>query len=903
MTNGDKSEKEISKEFYEIFHQTRLMLIRAFQEKKGVGEKEALYYAQRFMHRAIFLFFALDNGLINNQKLFSDTIFERLKKQECSVESKDIWDDISHLFKALDQGDRQLDIHGFGGDLFSPPLPQKIYFLDFQTKTFFANEIMISKISKEPKLEGNNLETWNKFGDSVSPIIKNLLIMDSYDFKNTLNVTILGHILEQSLDDLNEFQKTGEIKRKVEGVFYTPETLTDYICKNTIIPYLSKNNVNTVAELISEYQGNLEELEKKISKIKIVDPACGSGAFLINATQVLHEISESIQMKKGKLQAESGTLDTWQKEIETSKIIENNIFGADINRDSVEITKLSLFLIMAKPGEKLNNLSKNIIRGNSLITDKEIDPIGFVWENKFSEIMNKGGFDIVIGNPPWDTIQPNVDEFFSSTKETRILLACEFPKKNQLFSMLPIKKKKQLMEKTLKNKEIEVRWQQYKKKYHEQKKYFLNPKNYQFQSSQINGKKVAGVGLNAYKLFLEKSHKILKKKGVIGMITPSGIYSDLGSGGLRKLFFERYQIIEICGMINRKKIFQIHAQFKFCTVLIKKDNPKNKFLAKFDVERAEELHNFKKTSFEYELKLVEKSSPQALSILECKNETEHKIFKKMYRFSLLQEKKWGILAGREFNMTDDSKFFNTSRIGYPVFEGKMIYQFKNNFKSPHYWISQETGLEELKRKEKSRMKKILKNEVRTIEPELHCDQYRIVWRDITNATNERGLISTILPPKTFLVNSLFYIIPIIFNGKNYEQTLSDKKLLYLSGILNSFVVDFILRHKISSHASIFYVKELPIPYYESDNLFCKKIFENSTKLTCTTNDFKKLRENVGISEYVTEPEKRMVLEAQINAAAAKIYDLTKEEFEYILESFPSADKDLKEMAMREFLLL
>ena len=185
MTNGDKSEKEISREFYEIFHQTRLMLIRAFQEKKDVGEQEALYYAQRFMHRAIFLFFALDNGLINNQKLFSDTIFERLKKQECTVESKDIWNDINHLFKALDQGDQQLDIHGFGGDLFSPPLPKKIYFLDFQTKVFFANEIMISKISKEPKLEGDDLETWNKFGDSVSPIIKNLIIMDSYDFSET----------------------------------------------------------------------------------------------------------------------------------------------------------------------------------------------------------------------------------------------------------------------------------------------------------------------------------------------------------------------------------------------------------------------------------------------------------------------------------------------------------------------------------------------------------------------------------------------------------------------------------------------------------------------------------------------------------------------------------------------
>ncbi|MDC0036419.1 BREX-1 system adenine-specific DNA-methyltransferase PglX, partial [Nitrosopumilus sp.] len=555
MTNGDKSEKEISREFYEIFHQTRLMLIRAFQEKKDVGEKEALYYAQRFMERAIFLFFALDKGLINNQELFSERILERLKKQECTVESKNIWNDISHLFKALDQGDLQLDIHGFGGGLFSPPLPEKIYFLDFQTKVFFANEIMISKIRKEPKLDGENLETWNKFGDSVSPIIKNLLIMDSYDFKSTLNGTILGHILEQSLDDLNEFQKTGEIKRKIDGVFYTPVTLTNYICRNTIIPYLSKNNANTVPELISEYQDDLEELEKKISQIKVIDPACGSGAFLINAAQILIEISESIQMKKGKPQASSGTLDTWQKEIEPSKIIQNNIFGVDINRESVEITKLSLFLMMAKPGEKLTNLSQNIIHGNSLISDKDIDPIGFDWRDKFSETMDKGGFDIVIGNPPWQILKSDIDEFFSPLKEMKLLLVTEFPKQQILFSKLKKPKKSSLVKKCLENEKINTAWQLYLKKYNDQMKYFLQDDNFEFQISEVNGKKSSGIDINLYKLFVEKSYQILKNDGISGLVLPSGIYSDLGTKSLRQLLFQKCRILELCGFINRKPIF------------------------------------------------------------------------------------------------------------------------------------------------------------------------------------------------------------------------------------------------------------------------------------------------------------------------------------------------------------
>ena len=106
---------------------------------------------------------------------------------------------------------------------------------------------------------GNSADIWKEFGENVNPIIRNLLIMDSRDFNSELNVTVLGHILEQSLDDLGEIQKTGDIKRKVEGVYYTPSTLTDYICRNTIIPYLSKNNVNDVHDLISEYQDNIED--------------------------------------------------------------------------------------------------------------------------------------------------------------------------------------------------------------------------------------------------------------------------------------------------------------------------------------------------------------------------------------------------------------------------------------------------------------------------------------------------------------------------------------------------------------------------------------------------------------------------------------------------------------------
>ena len=888
-----QSEKEISKEFYEIFHQTRLMVIRSFQEKAGVGEKMALYSAQRFMQRIIFLFFAVDNGLINNSKLFSERIFEILKKQECTDETKNIWTDINNLFKALDQGDPQLDIHGFGGNLFANTLPENVYFLDFQSKRFFANEIMISKISKEPKLEGKDLETWNEFGKDVSPIIKNLLIMDSYDFKATLNVTILGHILEQSLDDLNEFQKTGNIKRKLEGVFFTPHSLTDYVCKNTIIPYLSKNNVNTIPELISEYHDELEELEEKIENIKIIDPACGSGAFLINAAQILYDISKLIKIKK-KNEKKSGTLDVWQKNIETSKIIVNNIFGVDVNPDSVEIAKLSLFLIIAKPGEKLTNLSQNIVRGNSVIDDKEVDQYGNVWKDKFSKIINSGGFDIVIGNPPWQGVKPDVDEFFTPLKETNLLLATKFPNKKQKFSKLNDKQKESIIEECIKKKDILTLYEKYQDKYKIQMDYFGSTSKYSLQ----------GKGdINLYKLFLEMSLQITHKKSLLGLIVPAGIYLDLGTEGLRQEIFVNGTVLELCGFLNKKCFFpEIHAQFKFCSIIFKKTGTTEKFLSKFFVTDADILNNFRKKSMIYDLKEKRKIFSSS-TILEISNQTESQIYNKLFKFPTFRSASWNLKVTQELHMTNDKKNFNDTNIGPPLYEGKMIHMFTHKLAQPTRWLDQKQIEERLKEKALKKIPNLIKKKNPNISPKIHSQEYRLVWRIQSNSTDTRSLISTILPPNVYLGNSLGYFIPHIFEQTKYVKLISNRESLFLCGLMNSFMQDFIMRHKISRNINNFHILEQPTPKFDQNNIIHQKIIKNSSMLICTTDEYANLREEIGITEYVTDPEKRLVLEAQINAAAAKIYDLTKEEFEYILESFPSADKNLKEMAMREFLLL
>jgi SAM-dependent methyltransferase len=389
-------EREFTKEFYKLFHETRLMMIKAFQEKDEVSKDEAIRYAQMYLNRLIFMFFAEDHGFLED-KLFTRRVTEVLNSPLISEHSKMVSDEILGLFQAMDKGSHRLGIFGFNGGLFQDQIPTKIYFQDLKDEKFFKDVRQHSKLKIRPNEETQKII--DRYQNELNPIIVNLLMMDSFDFTTEVNVNILGHIFEQSISDLEELRGDGVSRRKKEGVYYTPEYITDYICRNTIIPYLSKSGTNSIPELIKEYNDNIGELEKKFKEIKILDPACGSGAFLVKAVDILLEIHKEIQIVKESMgEYATGSqfqLTKWNEEAEARIFVEHNIYGVDINEESVEITKLSLFLKIASKHRKLSSL-KNIKIGNSLIDDKNIDLRAFD-----PEVMGFEKFDIVIGNPPY----------------------------------------------------------------------------------------------------------------------------------------------------------------------------------------------------------------------------------------------------------------------------------------------------------------------------------------------------------------------------------------------------------------------------------------------------------------------------------------------------------------------
>lgn len=390
-------EQKLEKNFYKLYHETRLMLLTELEENNGFDRVKAVHYAQLILNRYMFICFAEDIGLLPAQ-ISTETISNPIKSRR--LRDNRIWQELNDLFLDINDG-RNYDynkVYGYNGGLFQEDL-DFIKIRDVvEDQSFFQDAYQKYNFEDYEKSIDHLLKP---YGNKVNPIYRNMLTISSFDFSSELDVNILGHIFENSIGDIEELKEDAKGRRKKEGVFYTPEYITDYICRNTIIPYLSKSGkVNTVKKLIDEYWGpEIEELDQKVKEIKIVDPACGSGAFLNKAADVLVEIHDSIHKCKYK---EDKTLMPYFDSISKRReILLDNIYGVDLNEESVEITKLAFFLKVAKSKMKLPNLDNNIKCGNSIVDDPDYTDKPFKWNEEFKEIFETDGFDIVIGNPPY----------------------------------------------------------------------------------------------------------------------------------------------------------------------------------------------------------------------------------------------------------------------------------------------------------------------------------------------------------------------------------------------------------------------------------------------------------------------------------------------------------------------
>jgi len=368
LRDTDGAYKDVTERLYVDYKTLRDRLID-FMVHSADGPKlsalAAIEPAQKILDRILFIAFAQRTDLL------PDRLLERAAVARNEFNPEPIWRNFTSLFRAVDQGNTQINVWPYNGGL-------------------FAMDPIADAIELPDELAGE------------------VASLGSWDYRREVPVTLLGHIFEQSITDIERLKaaslgqaEPAVSKRKREGVVYTPDMVTRFLVEKTVGVSLRKAFDDAFTRHgMGEGAGEgaqrafWREYLDRLRDFTILDPACGSGAFLVAAFDMLAAEYARADKALAALGERIG-FDIFDE------IVAKNLHGVDLNAESVEITRLSLWLKTARRDHRLQNLEATIRVGDSLIEDAAYTARPFDWKAAFPQIFERGGFDVVIGNPPY----------------------------------------------------------------------------------------------------------------------------------------------------------------------------------------------------------------------------------------------------------------------------------------------------------------------------------------------------------------------------------------------------------------------------------------------------------------------------------------------------------------------
>ncbi len=416
VSNEDRITQQLYKDYSAFKREVFADILKNNTTEETSKEQILLIFkkTQKLLDRLLFIFFAEDCDLLPPNLMVQIIDQWELLKENDAYEP--LYDRIKKYFGYLDAGNEKRNIFAYNGGLFKPD--------EELDKLIISDEVLVRNTKK----------------------------LSEYDYASEVDVNILGHIFENSLNEIEEVtaqissgelgnsaskmpstrhinsasempstehqanagQQRGVSKRKRDGVFYTPQYITKYIVENTVGRLCAEKKAEMGIDEAEYFADKNRQMATKkrlldqltcyrewLRDITICDPACGSGAFLNAALRFLMDEHKLLDEMYAKVTGGSIVFQDTE-----NYILEKNLYGVDINEESVEIARLALWLRTAKPHRKLNSLNDNIKCGNSLISDPEIaGEKAFDWQKEFPQVFEKGGFDVVIGNPPYFNVE------------------------------------------------------------------------------------------------------------------------------------------------------------------------------------------------------------------------------------------------------------------------------------------------------------------------------------------------------------------------------------------------------------------------------------------------------------------------------------------------------------------
>ena len=869
----------------------------------GPGQSETLDQALTVVYRVLFLLFAEARGLVPLwHELYRDAYsIDTLARSAAGGKARGIWPALQAISRLAHAGCTagDLEVTAFNGRLFSPrhaPLADRRRIPDA-----VAAEVLLS-LATESTPSGRRGISYHDLG-----------------------VEQLGSVYERVLEyePVAEGRAIGlsrtSIDRKITGSFYTPRAITEHLVRRTLAPLVENKRADEILGL------------------RILDPAMGSGAFLVAACRYLADECERALVDEGRWSA--GDVDPADRSALRRQIAEQCLFGVDLNPSAVQLARLSLWLTTLAAQRPLTFLDHHFVTGNSLlgarladlarplrasrhrshdaplplfadhvaetvahrvlparlliamtpsesvaaVRDKEDllatltaagGPIArwvaaadawcaamlwppprpapgvvaewiasatgapttlppsqldaslgraravagrhgvFHWELAFPEIFfdaegrlrPDGGFDAIIGNPPWDMLRADIGSRHDRTNARAGTVAeLRFVRDSGVYAL------------------------------------------------QGHGH------ANRYQLFLERALQLTRPRGRIGLILPSGIGTDQGSAVLRRHLFDRTTIDTWIGFDNRRRIFPIHRSMRFVMLSTETAGRTDTLTyrcalsdsATLDGERGET------SSLTVARSRLESWSPD-LAIPEVPDQTALGILSGISsRVPALGDANgWHLRFGRELNATDDRPHFvrlpDSRQRLLPIVEGKLLSPFRVDVDRATTAIAAGMASRLLGRGSFQRP--------------------RLAYRDVASATNKVTLIAAMLPAGTVSTHTVFVL----------KTALDEESQWCLLGLMNSLIANYLVRLRVMTHVTTATMSRLPVPRPAPGSPPFETLASLSRQLSLKGIDD-------GAGEY-----------ARLNAVAAQLYGLSRDQFEYLLATFPLIATDVRERCLRAF---
>jgi hypothetical protein len=738
-----------------------------------------------------------------------------------------------------------------------------------------------------------------------------------------LDVEQLGAVYERVLDyepaaaGPAALARTRDV-RKASGTFYTPRAVTAFLVRRTLQPLVEGRGAD------------------EILKLRVLDPAMGSGAFLVATCRYLATAAEDARIREGRWHAHDIT--PADRAALRREVASRCLFGVDLNPMAVQLARLSLWLATLAADKPLSFLDHHLVSGHSLVGATPDDvgrrPGGGYrtarGRHERLPLFDDTGLPSALENAAdirsKFSLQPDDSAAIVRAKE-RTLLALQsrgsalgkwtqvldlwcagwfwndgaFPDRGTFVDLmnrvldrpcaLPRHATMRLLDES-RGIATRHRFLHWPLAFPE---VFLdggalggdiagfdavvgNPPwdmvrgdsggddaraGRRLKARQLTDfvrqsgiYHVAGrAHLNLYQLFLERSLQLVKPGGRIGFVVPSGLVSDAGTAPLRRHLFDRAEVDTVIGLDNRNAIFPVHRSVRFVLLTCTPGRQTTEIRCRFGLTSPDDLGRPDRPLILSRRLLARLSGDDDLGIPEVAGERDLAIVEAISATTprLGAESGWHVEFGRELNASDDRGLFAPiSRGGpmRPVVEGKQVEPFR-------------VAVDQCR----LGLRLAAEREIRVGR------RARLAYRDVASATNRLTLIAAVIPKHAVTTHTLFCL----------RTRLPDAHQRVLCTLLNSYVANYLVRLRVTTHVTVSLMSRLPVPVVREREPFFDRLASLSTSLTHGTGSVDEM------PEY-----------AEVQAIAARLYGLTPGDFEHVLGTFPLVPAATRQAALEMF---